>query len=45
MKTHYTSDTTPTYQSIPVCQGNPKPRWKLTNDRSKVTCNRCPQPR
>lgn len=41
MKTHYTNDAKPTAQSIPVCQGNPKPRWQLTNDRAKVTCEKC----
>lgn len=41
MKTHYTSDETTTTQSIPFCQGNPKPRWKMTNQRASVTCDRC----
>jgi len=41
MKTHYTMDEKVTLQSIAVCQGNPTPRWQLTHDRSKVTCNKC----
>ena len=41
MKTHLTLDEKPTYASIPMCQGNPKPRCNLVTQIEKVTCNRC----
>lgn len=43
MKTHYTPNDKVNAQTVPACQGNPKPRWIKTNERIKVTCDRCKQ--